>query len=224
MIRAAIVISIQPKIFAADIQYRDNSEKQFGVKVAGRAYHNLQVNDFVIVGYLDNSSSDPVILDKVLVRGDPLLEGDIPKIDETKPDSAIDADAIKMLHTVRDSADKITGQILVQTDKDGKLTIEMSGNVGEINLIAKGDVGDVNIETAGSTNIQADGAVTVNAKGAVAVKSGADISVEASGKVEIDAGATVELGDNATKQLINNYRVCLFSGAAHAVGNTKGKV
>lgn len=224
MIRAAIVISIRPKIFAADIQYRDTDEKQFGVKIAGRAYQNLQVNDYVIVGYLDDSTSDPVILDKVLVTGDPLLGDDIPKIDPDDPDSAVDADSIKMLHTIKNSDGEVTGQIMIQSDKDGKLTIEMSGNLGEINLVAKGNRGDVNIKSSGSTHIEAVDTVTVNATGKITVSTEDDIKVTAGGKVEIEGGSSVELGDNLAKQLINNYPNCLFSGAPHAVGNTKAKV
>lgn len=215
MVRVAVVKAIDPDNFAVEIQYRDNSERQRGVKIAGRIYQNLQIGDVVIVAYADGSPADPIILDKVLVPGDPLLGDERPEPDD-----------IKMLHEVKNSDGEVTGKIVMQTDKDGKLTIEVSGILGEINLIAKGNQGDVKVFSAGATVITSMGGTTVNSTGAVNVNSESDVNVVAAGNVDIEAGTgnTIEIGDNLAKQIANNFPVCLFTGAPHAVGNTQVKV
>lgn len=212
MMRDAIVLSINPDLPGADIKYRDNSEVHLGVKMAGRAYWNLKVGDFVIVAYL-GGTDDPIIIDKVLVHGDPLIEGEKPAPDD-----------IKVLHTVENDDGEITGEVRVHTDKDGILTVEMLGTIGSINLKASGEVGDINLESIGSLNVIAPGGVTVNSEeGNVSVVAGGDIDVTAGGKVVVDGGS-VELGSSATKKFVNNLPACLFTGAPHAILNTNVKV
>lgn len=211
--RDATVIAIDPNLPGADIRFRDNSEVQTGVKMTGRAYWNLQIGDYVIVAFL-GGSDDPIIIDKVLVHGDPLIE------DVEKPGP----DDIKVLHTVKDSEGVVTGEVRVHTDNNGELTIEMLGITGSINLKAMGEVGDINLEGAGSINITAPSGVTVSSEDDINVVSGGDTNVTAGGAVKIDGGSSVELGKSLVKKLVNNLPVCLFTGAPHALGNVNVKV
>lgn len=212
MIKDAIILSIDPDTASARIQYRDNSEIQVGVKIAGRLYWNLQEGDYVIVAYIAGDQSDPIILDKVLVKGDPLLGTERPPPDD-----------IKLLHTVKNDSGDITGQIVAQTDKNGSLNLELTGDIGTINLKALGEEGNINIEGNGSLSITAPSGVVVNSDGNVEVNSSGDVKLEASGSVEIDGGEVL-LGNNLVKQIVNNLPTCIMTGAPHSVGNQNVKV
>ena len=96
MLRDARIIGIHPGSMSADIQYRDSDEIIRNVKVAGRVYWNMQVGDYVLVDFLDDIDN-PVILDKVLLRGDP-------RITESEKDD------IHLIHEVG------------LTDEDGNIT------------------------------------------------------------------------------------------------------
>jgi len=210
MFKDARVIRVNPEHHSVDIEYRSTTERIRDVKCMGRVYWNLQPGDYVLVGFIDNITN-PVVIDKVLLRDDPRITGS--KLDD-----------IHLIHEVGPRDDKgilteITGRIELHTDKNGNMTLDISGAVGDLKVMASGNV-----------YVGADGNATVAAKGNASVTADGDISAVAGGKLEATAGgavkvdgASVELGANLLKQLVNNFPVCLFTGAAHAVGNTNVK-
>lgn len=131
MIRDAIITNVYRGRYTADIMYRDTEEVVLGVRIAGRVFWPLQKDDFVIVGFLDGRADYPIILDKVLLRGDPRITDD--------------PNDIHLIHEVgpRDeegNITEITGRIEIKTDKDGNLSLEISGKVGTLNIKTSGDV------------------------------------------------------------------------------------
>ncbi len=187
MLRDAVVVKVNPNQFGADIQYRDSAEEQRGVKIAGRVYWNLNVGDYVLVAYLDGDSSNPIILDKVLLPGADLIKNSSP-------------DDIHLVHEVKNDDGDITGRIEFRTDKNGKLTVDVSGETGSIEINAEGT----------------EGKLTINCSG--------DIEVNSGGDVKIDGAGSVNLGANLVKHLVNDYPTCLFTGLPHSVFNTNVKV
>lgn len=230
MLRDAKVIAVTPDHHSVDIEYRATSEIIRDVKIAGRVYWNLQPGDFVLVGFID-SIDNPVVLDKVLLRGDP-------RIKESKKDD------IHLIHEVGPVDEdgkitEITGRIEVHTDVEGNLTLALSGIVGTLNLKALGDEGNINIEGVGQLNVTAPSGVNVTTKGDAIVTAVGNIEATATGDIKATAGggleaiakgdvkvdgASVELGKNLVKQLVNNFPVCLFTGAKHAIGNINVEV
>ncbi len=215
MFKDARVIRVNPKHHSVDIEYRATTERIRDVKCLGRIYWNLQPGDYVLVGFIDNLTN-PVVIDKVLLRGDPRITS-----------SALDD--IHLIHEVGPRDDngiltEITGRIEVQTDKDGNLSLTLSGKLGTLNLKALGDQGNVNIEAAGNLNISVKGDAVLDVTGKATVTAGGDVEISAEGKVKVD-GAMVELGENALgalgRELVNNLPTCLLTGAPHQIGNTK---
>lgn len=208
MFKDARVIRVNPDHHSVDIEYRSTTERIRDVKCLGRIYWNLQPGDYVLVGFIDNITN-PVVIDKVLLRGDP-------RITESKMDD------IHLIHEVgpRDDDGKlteVTGRVELHTDKDGSLTLKLSGNVGDLKVLASGNV-----------YVGADGNATVAAKGNASVTADGDISAVAVGNLEAKAGgkatidgSTVELGSNLMKMLVNNLPNCLFTGAPHHLGDAK---
>ena len=182
MLKDARVIRVNPDRNSVDIEYRSTTERIADVKVAGRVYWNLQPGDYVLVGFIE-TIDNPVVVDKVMLRGDP-------RIDDSAPED------IHLIHEVGPRDDdgiitEVTGRIEIQTDKDGNLTLNLSGVLGSLNVNALGEEGNINIIGGGT--------------------------------VKVDA-TTVELGNNVVKVLANNFPLCLFTGAKHAVGNKNVKV
>jgi len=221
VLRDAKVVKVNPAHHSVDIEFRSTSEIIPDVKIAGRVYWNLQPGDYVLVGYIE-SNDNPVVLDKVLLHGDPRIEGS-------------ERDDIHLIHEVGPRDDKgilteVTGKIEVHTDTNGNLTLTLSGELGSLNIKAQGKEGKINIEAAGDTTIISDGNVyvgtdgsaTVTAKGNISATADGDISAVAKGTAKVD-GATVELGDNLTKLLVNNLPVCIITGAKHSIGNKNVK-
>lgn len=189
----AVITGIVPEQHAADIQFRDDAERMSNVKVTGRVYWNLQVGDIVLVGFISGLRANPVIIDKILLPGDELLE-----------DS--DPDDIHLRHVVKDQDDNVTGKIDIRADKDGNLTLTISGEAGNLTLNIEGAEGNITANIQGDAKITADGIIDLIAKG----------------KVTVD-GETVELGSNLAKQLVDNLPNCLFTGAPHQLGRVNVK-
>lgn len=187
MLRDAVVVKVNPNQFGADIQYRDSAEIQRDVKMAGRVYWNVKVGDYVIVAFLDGQQDNPIILDKVMLKGDSLIENS-------------SLDDIHLVHEVKNDDGDVTGRIEFRTDKNGKLTVDVSGETGSIEINADGT----------------EGKLTINCSG--------DIEVNSGGDVKIDGAGFVSLGSNLAKHLVNDYPTCLFTGLPHAVFNINTKV
>lgn len=144
MFKDARVIRVNPEHHSVDIEFRSTTERIRDVKCLGRIYWNLQPGDYVLVGFIDNITN-PVVIDKILLRGDPRITGS-------------EIDDIHLIHEVgpRDEDGKITevtGRIELHTDKEGNLTLNLSGNVGNLKVLATGDISAV----AGGT-VKVDGA------------------------------------------------------------------
>ncbi len=222
MFRDARVIRVNPDRNSVDIEYRSTTEIIPDVKVAGRVYWNLQPGDYVLVGYIE-SIDNPVVVDKVMLRGDP-------RIDNSDPED------IHLIHEVGPRDDdgvitEVTGRVEIQSDEGGNLTLTLSGNLGNLKLKMLGDEGNINIEADGAVSIAAKGDVVVNTRenaivaafGNIEASAGGDLEATAVGTVKIDA-AVVELGKNAAMALVNNLPVCVVTGAPHQIGNTNVKV
>lgn len=222
MFKDARVIRVNPTRNSVDIEMRATTERIPDVKVAGRVYWNLQPGDYVLVGYID-SINNPIVIDKVMLRGDPRIIGSEPE-------------DIHLIHEVgpRDEdgmLTEVTGRIEIQTDRDGNLTLALSGTLGTLTLLAQGEEGNINIEATGVLNINVLGNVNLNTEGDAVVSAGGNIIATAGGNLEATAGGiakidglTVELGKNVAKLLANNLPVCIMTGAPHQLGNINVKV
>jgi len=179
---------------AVDVQFHEDGEIMSRVKVTGRVYWNLQEEDVVLIGFIRGMRDNPIIIDKILMAGDELLENS-------------DPDDIHLKHIVKDKDGNVTGQIEFQTDKNGNMTLKLSGLKGNLNLDIEGDEGNIT--------------ASINGKAVITVKG--DIKLNSDGTVEID-GKTVKLGSNLLKQLVNNLPNCLFTGAPHRLGKVNVSV
>lgn len=214
MFKDARVIRVNPDHHSVDIEYRSTTERIRDVKCLGRIYWNLQPGDYVLVGFIDNINN-PVVIDKVLLRGDPRITGS-------------ELDDIHLIHEVgpRDKdgiLTEVTGRIEFQTDKDGNLTLILSGKLGSLKLKAQGDEGNINIEATGEMILSVTGDVILTTAGDAVVTAGGNIEAKAIGKVTIN-GSVVELGGNVAKLLVDNLPTCLLTGAPHQIGNQNVKV
>ena len=192
-LRIGTVKNVHADQHAIDVQFHEDGEIMSEVKIIGRVYWNLQEDDIVLIGFINGLRDNPIIIDKILMAGDKLLE-------ESDPDD------IHLKHTVKDKDGNVTGKIEVQTDKDGNLSLTLSGLKGGLSLNVKGDEGNLIVAITGDADISVGG----------------DAKLKAKGKVEVD-GDTVELGSNLQKLLLNNLPACLFTGAKHHLGLTNVK-
>lgn len=201
-LQIATVTNIVPDQHAVDVQFHEDGEIMSQVKVTGRVYWNLQIGDVVLIGFIRGMRDNPIVIDKILMTGDELLE-------ESDPDD------IHLKHVVKDKDGNVTGRIEIQTDKNGNMSLTLSGTKGNLNLNIKGEEGKVTATIAGDADISVGGDAKLNAKGKV--------EIEASQSVDINGTLGVNLGSNLAKQLLNNLPVCIVTGAPHALGNTNVK-
>ncbi len=224
-LQTAIVEKIY-KNHTADIKYRTISMRQTNVRIAGQVYWNLQVRDLALVGFLDDNNADPIIIDKLMNFDHKLIEDS--EVDDihlrhivTKDTGNKNVDGSPILET--------TGEIEFHTDKDGNLTINLSGKVGNMALNLSGDEGKLAINSKGNIALETEANLTAKVAGKVSIQAEKEVSVEAAGKVMVESadivvvtGAKgVELGDNLKKELVCNLKVCIVTGAPHNIGNTK---
>lgn len=229
MIVEARVEAVYPN-HTADVEILDSAELIFGVRKSGRIFWNLQKDDLVLVAYLGDEGSNPIIFDSVLPQKHPLVQ-------------AGTLDGIHFKHEITRAPEgggdpEVVGSIELVTDENGAAILNMSGSLainvtGEeasINLSAQKGVtviaeGDISVNTSGKATVAAQGDVDVTSEGKATLKATGDAQVESTAKVTVKAptvdvdSAIVNLGKNPAKQLCNNLPACIISGAPHAIGN-----
>ncbi len=230
MIIEARVEAVYPN-HTADVEILDSAEMISEVRKSGRVFWNLQKDDLVLVAYLSDDGSNPIIIDSVLPQKHPLVQ-------------AGTLDGIHFKHEITRAPEsgngdpEVIGTIELTTDENGAAVLSLSGSLdinvtGEessISLTSKKDVtvnatGDISLNASGKATVAAQGDVDVTSAGKATLKSTGDVKVESTGKATVKAAQVdvdsplVNLGKNPAKQLCNNLPACLISGAPHAIGN-----
>lgn len=120
----AKVTRVDVEKYLVDVMTLGEGDKFKGCKIAGRVFWMPQLGDTVIVAFLDDSLSNPIVLSKILLSRHELVESD--------------ADTIHGRHTVKDSDGNNKADLEWSTDAEGSLNIKISGVKGNLNLTVDG--------------------------------------------------------------------------------------
>ncbi len=153
---------------------------------AGRGFITLpEVNDEVLVGFLDGDFNYPYVLGATWNGQDkaPLPTGKL-----------VAADGKVVVRQFRTRA----GHILSFDDTKGSEKIELIDQSGKNSIKIESASGKIAIEATGNVSISAGGKVAIEAKADAAVQ-GANVSVEAKGKLELKGAQVTINGSGQVK-------------------------
>lgn len=123
----AKVMRVDAEKYRVDVASLGEGDEFFACRIAGREFWMPQVDDIVIVAFLDDSLSNPIVLSKILLSKDDLVQSS-------------EADTIHGRHTVKDSDGKNRADLEWSTDAEGNLTLNVRGLSGNLMIVTDGEV------------------------------------------------------------------------------------
>jgi len=146
---------------------------------------------------------------------------------EAKPVPVLGTNALRSKTSYYSKGSAGTIRLDVLVDVLGNVDIQIPSSAIESGVNIEGMVNDIVLKFANIT-VGDSASTEINVKGLTinVGEGGNTTSIVVDGNsIKIgETATTVELGSNATKLLCNNLPNCLFTGAAHMLGNTTVKV
>ena len=121
----AKVMRVHAEKYHVDVASLGEGDEFFACRIAGRVFWMPQVDDIVIVAFLDDSLSNPIVLSKILLSKHELVQSSEP-------------DTIHGQHVIKDSDENIKASLEWSTDSDGNLTLNIGGLSGNLTIVTDG--------------------------------------------------------------------------------------
>ena len=121
----AKIMRVNAEKYRVDVATLGEGDKFFACRIAGRIFWMPQLDDIVIVAFLDDSLSNPIVLSKILLSKHELVQSSEP-------------DTIHGQHVIKDSDENEKARLEWSTDAEGSLNVKISGVKGNLNLAVDG--------------------------------------------------------------------------------------
>ena len=121
----AKVVRVNAEKYHVDVMSLGEGDEFFACRIAGRVFWMPQLDDIVIVAFLDDSLSNPIVLSKILLS----------KYDLVK---SSDPEGIHGQHVIKDSDENVKASLEWLTDAEGNLTLKVEGLSGNLTIITDG--------------------------------------------------------------------------------------
>lgn len=180
----AKVTRVDAKKYRVDVTTLGEGDQFDSCRIAGRVFWMPQLGDIVIVAFLDDTFSNPIVMSKILFPKDDVV-------------SQSDPEGIHGKHVIKDSDENVKASLEWSTDAEGNLTLNVGGLSGNLTIVTDGEV-NINNGSKGAARV-GDKVKIIIPAGSVVTTPGSPTFTGLKNTTALEFEGTIEEGSEKVK-------------------------